>query len=390
MTSTTPTVTRRDLGAGLVAYVLDGTVNGETYADELLIQSSRVHYSHASITTLTDGTEVVSLHKSDAAAAKGNGQIARRYHASVVVVVIADEAPEAPAEPVTRPALRDMLAANNRAYRTEAITRAEWVARNRELAALGAPLGMTLPAFALADDGLAEAPEAATVVTVLHNIDRDASLGHNTRLTSSHGGRVLPERVEAEPGDRHPLVAVFRFAAEPGETDPALCERAWVAFNESDDALATAYRARRLRSLSVGDVLLVETGDQRRAYACASVGWTRTNLDDLRVVEGAEAVRMIRRRFEFRANERGLAVTVPLDYAGCFHRCLDGAHCGGCGCVGCGYSDTSWPAGVPFGDLTPAQKDAAARRAAAQLETELRANADAIGAAMDAAERDEL
>jgi len=299
-------------------------------------------------------------------------------------------APETAAEPVTRPALRDALAANNEAYRTQAITRAEWVARNRELAALGAPLGMTLPAFALADDGLAEAPEAATVVTVLHNIDRDASLGHNTRLTSSHGGRVLPERVEAEPGDRHPLVAVFRFAAEPGETDPALCERAWVAFNESDDALATAYRARRLRSLSVGDVLLVETGDQRRAYACASVGWTRTNLDDLRVVEGAEAVRMIRRRFEFRANERGLAVTVPLDYAGCFHRCLDGAHCGGCGCVGCGYSDTSWPAGVPFGDLTPAQKDAAARRAAAQLETELRANADAIGAAMDAAERDEL
>lgn len=166
MTSATPTITRRDLGAGLVAYVMNGTVNGEHYADELLIQSSRVHYSHASITTLTDGTEVVSLHKSDAAAAKGNGQIARRYHASVVVVVIADEAPEAVAEPVaepvTRQALRDALSAHNEAYRTQVITRAEWVAGNRRLAEQGAPLGMTLPAFALADDdaGREQATEA--------------------------------------------------------------------------------------------------------------------------------------------------------------------------------------------------------------------------------------
>jgi hypothetical protein len=49
-------------------------------------------------------------------------------------------------------------------------------------------------------------------------------------------------------------------------------------------------------------------------------------------------------------------------------------------------SDDSWPAGKTFGELTPAQKHAAATRAAKQLQSELRKNAGAIGAAMDAAE----
>jgi hypothetical protein len=49
-------------------------------------------------------------------------------------------------------------------------------------------------------------------------------------------------------------------------------------------------------------------------------------------------------------------------------------------------SDTDWPAGKTFGELTPAQQRAAVTRAARQLQSELQANAGAIGAAIDAAE----
>jgi hypothetical protein len=50
---------------------------------------------------------------------------------------------------------------------------------------------------------------------------------------------------------------------------------------------------------------------------------------------------------------------------------------------------TAWPAGKTFGELTPAQKIAAGKRAAAQLQDELQRNAPAISAAMDAAEAEE-
>jgi len=64
---------------------------------------------------------------------------------------------------------------------------------------------------------------------------------------------------------------------------------------------------------------------------------------------------------------------------------------GGCGAVQIGQpetapEDTSWPAGKTFGQLTPAQQRAATKRAASQLETELRAMAPQISAVMDSAE----
>jgi hypothetical protein len=51
---------------------------------------------------------------------------------------------------------------------------------------------------------------------------------------------------------------------------------------------------------------------------------------------------------------------------------------------------TAWPAGKRFGELSPEQKIAVAKRAAAQLQDELQRNAAAISAAMDAAEAGEL
>jgi hypothetical protein len=51
---------------------------------------------------------------------------------------------------------------------------------------------------------------------------------------------------------------------------------------------------------------------------------------------------------------------------------------------------TAWPAGKRFGELSPEQKIAVAKRAAAQLQDELQRNSAAISAAMDAAEAGEL
>ena len=88
MTATTQ-VTRQDAGHGRYAYLLTGTVNGEAFGSYPVIAASKVAYTHASLTTLTDGTEVLAFHKSRPAAARGNPQIARRYHASVAVIDIA-------------------------------------------------------------------------------------------------------------------------------------------------------------------------------------------------------------------------------------------------------------------------------------------------------------
>jgi hypothetical protein len=49
---------------------------------------------------------------------------------------------------------------------------------------------------------------------------------------------------------------------------------------------------------------------------------------------------------------------------------------------------TAWPAGATFGELTPGQKQAAARRACEQLSAELTAAAPAIAAALDAADHE--
>ena len=85
----TAQVTRQDAGHGRHAYLLTGTVNDEVFAGQVVIAASKVAYTHASVTTLTDGQQVLAFHKSAAAAAKGNPQIARRYHASVAVTEIA-------------------------------------------------------------------------------------------------------------------------------------------------------------------------------------------------------------------------------------------------------------------------------------------------------------
>lgn len=75
----------------------------------------------------------------------------------------------------------------------------------------------------------------------------------------------------------HPLVRVFEL--DHPDADPEwIAGRMFEAFNAPEEMLkgvqlnrASQYRARRLRSLSVGDV--VQVGDVM--LACASVGWIR-------------------------------------------------------------------------------------------------------------------
>ena len=74
-----------------------------------------------------------------------------------------------------------------------------------------------------------------------------------------------------QPGD--PVVRVFAYEADPGRPAEEIADEAFDTFNDhprdADGAdLACAYYGRRLRSLSVGDV--VEAGDVLLAVARAS------------------------------------------------------------------------------------------------------------------------
>jgi hypothetical protein len=89
MTAASVTVTRRPLSGGRAAYLLTGTLNGETYDGEVA-RTSKAPYTHASVTTLTDGHQVLGFHKTEAAAARGNASL-RGYAAGVQVVTITRE-----------------------------------------------------------------------------------------------------------------------------------------------------------------------------------------------------------------------------------------------------------------------------------------------------------
>jgi hypothetical protein len=65
------------------------------------------------------------------------------------------------------------------------------------------------------------------------------------------------------------MVRVFETEVPDGQHPHQVAERMFEAFNIGEDELAQAYRARGLRSMSVGDVARV--GEV--PLACASVGW---------------------------------------------------------------------------------------------------------------------
>ena len=159
-------------------------------------------------------------------------------------------------------------------------------------------------------------------IAIFHNISRDASFGLNSVFRT---GETAPEGASAiklsdgrwtwkdyadTPDERHELVWVFQYEAEwtGDRADPyALLNDAFERFNGGSGREDARYFGRKLRSLSVGDVVLID-GD---AYSCDSVGWSPVHRDDLRFLCAAQAEQVIRERYEIGPREE-LAVTVPL------------------------------------------------------------------------------
>ena len=94
-------------------------------------------------------------------------------------------------------------------------------------------------------------------VTILHNTDRDASFGLNARLEP--GKQITQPR-------SHQLVRVFQFE-QPEDYLQHVLEDVYWRLNVGEDPdfgepdqIALDYRALRLRSLSIGDVVQIEDG----------------------------------------------------------------------------------------------------------------------------------
>lgn len=83
------------------------------------------------------------------------------------------------------------------------------------------------------------------------------------------------------------VTRVFEYSTE--HTDPiAAAEEAFRLFNVGDDPdfgtpdpRAIAYRRPRNRSLSVGDVVMLRTGDSEVFLACESIGWVVISEPDV-------------------------------------------------------------------------------------------------------------
>lgn len=134
-------------------------------------------------------------------------------------------------------------------------------------------------------------------ITVYHNVDDSSFFGWK------------PE---------HPLVPVFEYADSGNDT--LILHRAWETFNIGHEPefnvpaeqrrQALLYRARKLRSLSVGDVIAIDG----QPHAVESFGWQSAGPGDLNIVEGQEADRLIRKRYRISPRRERLTLTVPLVY----------------------------------------------------------------------------
>jgi hypothetical protein len=144
-------------------------------------------------------------------------------------------------------------------------------------------------------------------IELFHNVNRDAGFGLNTVFMRKDPGGYVKEMQAGA----HELVRVFEcdipWTNDRASVDPVL-NKVWCLFNVGSDELAAQYRARNLRSLSVGDVIFIDGA----GYSCESVGWEPVSRMDLNILKADEAERVVRERFDFGPTEE-LAVTVPLE-----------------------------------------------------------------------------
>jgi hypothetical protein len=128
---------------------------------------------------------------------------------------------------------------------------------------------------------------AVTRVSVLHNVARD----EHDRKISYFGYQ-----------DGHPLVVVFEADIGLGDEacPSAVAEEIYVACNLDPDmltgrmaVLARAYRDRRLRSLSVGDLVVIGDGDGRIAMRVDDVGVSAVAGDTLKLLSTPEELHQV-------------------------------------------------------------------------------------------------
>lgn len=118
----------------------------------------------------------------------------------------------------------------------------------------------------------------AVKAEVYHNISRDAYFGLNTVFRPN----VDPKNAKREAAtdeERHPLVKVFEYVTYL-DFDLNVCERAFAAFNNGSNREDQRYFGRRLRSLSVGDVITIDG----EPYSCENAGFKERDRSELRIV----------------------------------------------------------------------------------------------------------
>lgn len=110
-------------------------------------------------------------------------------------------------------------------------------------------------------------------------VEANAGYGESPAAFSRLGGLK-----KARSGDRLRKVVTLMLETAYGSRGAA--EAAFVAGNSPySDQGVTEYRAAQVRSLSVGDVVVVHTPDGPGAYACESQGWQDVALADFEIVE---------------------------------------------------------------------------------------------------------
>lgn len=119
-------------------------------------------------------------------------------------------------------------------------------------------------------------------VSVYHNVARDQA-GRKINWFGYESG--------------HPIVHVFEADIDVGDEifASALAEMVWTACNLGPDeltgrmaTLARAYRDRRLRSLSVGDVVVLGADEDRMAMRVDNAGFLFVRTDRLNIVTVSE------------------------------------------------------------------------------------------------------